>query len=346
MSSACSLTGWSGDATSDKKYQPEYKEQHRVLTSSQLGFLDSSYTHVTSYIAAVDFKDYDADEVAHHEANKSVVRAYQVTLDYPGDHGGFDTGYRQQNIVEPREVQGSKKHPGNVKLTHETGDTNGDGWISGDDAECGLASGIGFFGEIPASAFFQDKSVCIGGPASVGQFTTGTTEGAGGAHVTFKENEAEEKVYKTHSAFDKLPFSARVDLMNSVNSATDIRQENGKEVVTATVTAVRVGNQTYSPDGVKIDIVLGTGTSRVKQGSTGMQITAAWLADRLSEQQNAPTVNQIDASVTINGGVTLTLADVLSSLSKSGATTPTPTKTIISQLKSFANGAQDPTDHL
>jgi len=323
---ACSLTGFGSDTGAPAKFAATPSGKHRVLTSNQLGFFNAA-GNIDSYTQGAEFHKPDCNDADDHcvtpqQGAVKVIRAYRVTL-AQADHGGFDSGYAQVNLSEPFE-KGS-----NLVLTHETTDTNHDGYISGKpNVACGMTNAIAFFGAMPPSAFFQDNVTCI---HPVGNFSSGSTESTGnGGHLNLVENDNQEEAYE-NSAFDQLPFNARVDLMNSVNTKSDIRSEGSSEIVKVSITGLRVGDQTYSPQNVTAEVVNMTNV-RVDPANTGLKLAVGWVADRAAEQLKAGA-KSLDGSITINGAVTLTLNQLLGQNKSTGLN-----QSVVDALRAFASG--------
>lgn len=290
---ACSLTGWGGDNMADPAFQARASGKNRALTSNQLGFIDIN-GDVVSYSADVGKFNGSGDPKDYSKK----IHAWQQARSF-GDHGGFDQGYSGVMVHKT-----PSKKP--AVRTHETGDTNKDGFVSGNFNEaCGILVGLDNTGSMPGGAFFLDDTACVAGVDLSSTFSTGTTEGTdSGGFVVIGSDKNKEG---PNGVFDRLPFSTRVALMNSVNTATDVKGAGRGEILTVRITSVRVGSDTYAANAT-VDVV-GLSNVVIDPANSGLRLLAAFVADKagaMIARGQKPT-----GSVTINNAVTLTLDQLL-----------------------------------
>jgi hypothetical protein len=205
-------------------------------------------------------------------------------------------------------------------------------WYYGPQNGISPSESSALFGE--EGGLFGDETVCLYPdtlyPAGPEAITGSTTQGRTGAGNIYRQTPGGTE------SFEALPFELRADLLNSVDTETDVvRQENGSEVVTFNVTNFRVYGKSYSPRGLQVEMHQGNLVIDWTRGPGG-RLAAAWLADQLQRfvAAGGTDVRQLRASVTINDQVTVPLNSVGSDLL--GVTFATPDQRMVDRLRATA----------
>lgn len=199
---------------------------------------------------------------------------------------------------------------GNVYAT--TGDTNGDGYISGAadfqppgiGQNCGMNSAATASFAYPAAAMWQDRVSCAYSDPNYA-----SAESMGSYNLFWGSTATSS----THGqAFRNLPIETLQGIVNSVE-ASDVRTENvggaPMQVVRVQVTKVSVGGESYKPVNVFVELYNWRMTKWDMSQEPGLKLMAAWMANKIENllDRNATSIR---FAVELNNSVTLTRADL------------------------------------
>ena len=266
------------------------------------------------------------------------------TCPFTTQNGGFQPSFEYNMIANPPGPKGIAS--GMYALAMTTDDTNGDGHISGAGTNFvpgsppdpypfdGSPTCENIFGGISAvqalldpvwapawdptpattnSWLGRDDTVCLnppklGGVPSAPQYISLTTTLGGFLNA----NIMRQLPGASDGLFDSLPLEIKADLLNSVDTETDVQHTSFGDVVTFHVTGVRVYGATYSPRGISLTMQPGGQFQSKLLTGPGGRLLAAWMADRVQQFVNAggKTWSQLRASITVNDSVVVPLSDL------------------------------------
>lgn len=276
--SACTLGGHQGDPFNNPTKSSGIK---RYVMQSNVGYFQPD-GRLKSTTGAIK---YDANRVSRVQA--------RVLNQFTNGNQGFDACYGGTCIAS---TQGA--------ILADTSDTNGDGWISGNIGTCQLTSGLAFGGGAPGSAFFQDVTSCPNGGDA--DFSTSMTEfnmgGGFGVAVTDQDPGGV-------NGMKDIPLSVMQDIINSIDSSdvrTEVRNGISHQIVTATITNVRINGASYRPTNVTLQIEDMKPLLRVTGTNPGAKLLAAWTANQMESALNRGA-SKLRGTVTINGSATVSL---------------------------------------
>lgn len=317
----CTLVGHNGFQGGNPNFSTlgQTSGYTRYLMQSNVGYFRPG-GKLESTVGATKFDGFEVDRV------KCFLR-----LDR---YGNFDPGYGGLGIA-------SQPGPEDVTLAVITQDTSGDGWVSGgvtaNAIARGITSGVAFFAPVtPASAFFLDESEFY--VDNLSDFSTGMTEhaGLGGA---FGVQMTDQNPGGPQGTWEMLPFDLKVQVMNSVNTQTDVHRDRvGHEIITVHLTQATLWGQSYQPSDVSLDIER-MHLTKIDNNNAGARMLAAWTADQF-EAAVARGETSVVGSATINGSVTLDTRQLQDNMQNVFINLPISSDTVAA-LRFFAAGAQN-----
>lgn len=199
------------------------------------------------------------------------------------------------------------------KVTTQTFDTNGDGYVSGAadfqapyGGNCGMTDGATAYtgARMPYASIWVDTPTCSTPGIEFPYFTSAMTdvsqEAWGGTFTT-------QDPSGTNMALQNLPFQTVQDIINSID-ASDVRTVNHggaqMQAIKMQITNVRIGGMSYKPVNVFVDVhnfgAIGLDLSK----EPGLKLLAAWAANAIDTQLDRGATS-LRWSVELNNAVTI-----------------------------------------
>lgn len=220
------------------------------------------------------------------------------------------------------------------RLSMLTTDTNGDGYISGAPDGIWMSSGVGLLAAgVPASAYFLDETTFVdtNGLGGAG-LSTGTTEYTGAGWSITNQDPT-----RPNSLFSELPFQVRAQIMNSVNTQSDVRRdESGVEWIKLHVNEVTLWGSVYVPNGLSLESGLDGRLHVLNPRDASLRMLASWVADQFELAINRGETS-VSGSVMING-LTFDSAQFEDALAGRALINLPIASTTVDALRDFASG--------